>query len=96
MNRKYTACLYAGVLFAAVICVTVISHVLEKSRAAEMGMEIETEAKAAAAMTAVGAETSLHFNVAGQEISLWPKNGQYYAFLPSACREAGQIGRAHV
>lgn len=54
-----------------------------------MGMEIETEAKAAAAMTAVGAETSLHFNVAGQEISLWPKNGQYYAFLPSACREAG-------
>ena len=52
-----------------------------------MGMEIETEA--AAAMTAVGAETSLHFNVAGQEISLWPKNGQYYAFLPSACREAG-------
>lgn len=89
MNRKYIACLYAGVLFAAVICVTVISHVLEKSRAAEMGMEIETEAKAAAAMTAVGAETSLHFNVAGQEISLWPKNGQYYAFLPSACREAG-------
>lgn len=89
MNRKYTACLYAGVLFAAVICVTVISHVLEKSRTAEMGMEIETEAKAAAAMTAVGAETSLHFNVAGQEISLWPKNGQYYAFLPSACREAG-------
>lgn len=89
MNRKYIACLYAGVLFAAVICVTVISHVLEKSRPAEMGMEIETEAKAAAAMTAVGAETSLHFNVAGQEISLWPKNGQYYAFLPSACREAG-------
>ena len=89
MNRKYTACLYAGVLFAAVICVTVISHVLEKSRPAEMGMEIETEAKAAAAMTAVGAETALHFNVAGQEISLWPKNGQYYAFLPSACREAG-------
>ena len=55
MNRKYIACLYAGVLFAAVICVTVISHVLEKSRTAEMGMEIETEA--AAAMTAVGAET---------------------------------------
>ena len=52
-----------------------------------MGMEIETEA--AAAMTAVGAETSPHFNVAGQEITLWSKNGQYYAFLPSACREAG-------
>ncbi len=34
-------------------------------------------------------EDSLHFNVAGLEISLWPKNGQYYAFLPSACREAG-------
>ena len=89
MNRKYIACLYAGVLFAAVICVTVISHVLEKSRSAEMGMEIETEAKAAAAMAAVGAETPPHFNVAGLEISLWPKNGQYYAFLPSACREAG-------
>lgn len=89
MNRKYIACLYAGVLFAAVICVTVISHVLEKSRAAEMGMEIETEAKAAAATAAVGAETPPHFNVAGLEISLWPKNGQYYAFLPSACREAG-------
>ncbi len=87
MNRKYIACLYAGVLFAAVICVTVISHVLEKSRTAEMGMEIETEA--AAAMTAVGAETPPHFNVAGQEITLWSKNGQYYAFLPSACREAG-------
>lgn len=89
MNRKYIACLYAGVLFAAVICVTVISHVLEKSRTAEMGMEIETEAKAAAATAAVGAETPPHFNVAGLEISLWPKNGQYYAFLPSACREAG-------
>lgn len=89
MNRKYIACLYAGVLFAAVICVTVISHVLEKSRTAEMGMEIETEAEAAAAMAAVGAETPPHFNVAGLEISLWPKNGQYYAFLPSACREAG-------
>lgn len=52
-----------------------------------MGMEIETEAEAA--MAAVGAETPPHFNVAGLEISLWPKNGQYYAFLPSACREAG-------
>lgn len=118
MNRKYIACLYAGVLFAAVICVTVISHVLEKSRAAEL----ETEAEAASALAAVNTnnttdgqssdagtdnaagsqssdtgadnhilanEDSLHFNVAGQEISLWPKNGQYYAFLPSACREAG-------
>lgn len=118
MNRKYTACLYAGVLFAAVICVTVISHVLEKSRAAEL----ETEAEAASALAAVNTnnttdgqssdagtdnaagsqssdtgadnhilanEDSLHFNVAGLEISLWPKNGQYYAFLPSACREAG-------
>ena len=118
MNRKYIACLYAGVLFAAVICVTVISHVLEKSRAAEL----ETEAEAASALAAVNTnnttdgqssdagtdnaagsqssdtgadnhilanENSLHFNVAGLEISLWPKNGQYYAFLPSACREAG-------
>ncbi len=118
MNRKYTACLYAGVLFAAVICVTVISHVLEKSRTAEL----ETEAEAASALAAVNTnnttdgqssdagtdnaagsqssdtgadnhilanEDSLHFNVAGLEISLWPKNGQYYAFLPSACREAG-------
>lgn len=118
MNRKYIACLYAGVLFAAVICVTVISHVLEKSRTAEL----ETEAEAASALAAVNTnnttdgqssdagtdnaagsqssdtgadnhilanEDSLHFNVAGQEISLWPKNGQYYAFLPSACREAG-------
>ena len=89
MNRKYTACLYAGVLFAAVICVTVISHVLEKSRTAEMGMGMEIETEAAAAMTAVGAETPPHFNVAGLEITLWPKNRQYYAFLPSACREAG-------
>ena len=118
MNRKYTACLYAGVLFAAVICVTVISHVLEKSRTAES----ETEAEAASALAAVNTnnttdgqssdagtdnaagsqssdtgadnhilanEDSLHFNVAGLEISLWTKNGQYYAFLPSACREAG-------
>lgn len=118
MNRKYIACLYAGVLFAAVICVTVISHVLEKSRTAEL----ETEAEAASALAAVNTnnttdgqssdagtdnaagsqssdtgadnhilanEDSLHFNVAGLEISLWPKNGQYYAFLPSACREAG-------
>ena len=118
MNRKYIACLYAGVLFAAVICVTVISHVLEKSRAAEL----ETEAEAASALAAVNTnnttdgqssdagtdnaagsqssdtgadnhilanEDSLHFNVAGLEISLWTKNGQYYAFLPSACREAG-------
>ncbi len=131
MNRKYTACLYAGVLFAAVICVTVISHVLEKSRSAEL----ETEAEAASALASVNTnnttageisadgtgattdgqssdagtdnaagsqssdtgadnhilanENSLHFNVAGLEISLWPKNGQYYAFLPSACREAG-------
>ncbi len=131
MNRKYIACLYAGVLFAAVICVTVISHVLEKSRSAES----ETEAEAASVLAAVNTnnttageisadgtgattdgqssdagtdnaagsqssdtgadnhilanENSLHFNVAGLEISLWPKNGQYYAFLPSACREAG-------
>lgn len=131
MNRKYIACLYAGVLFAAVICVTVISHVLEKSRSAES----ETEAEASSVLAAVNTnnttageisadgtgattdgqssdagtdnaagsqssdtgadnhilanENSLHFNVAGLEISLWPKNGQYYAFLPSACREAG-------
>ena len=131
MNRKYIACLYAGVLFAAVICVTVISHVLEKSRSAES----ETEAEAASVLAAVNTnnttageisadgtgattdgqssdagtdnaagsqssdtgadnhilanENSLHFNVAGLEISLWPKDGQYYAFLPSACREAG-------
>lgn len=131
MNRKYIACLYAGVLFAAVICVTVISHVLEKSRSAES----ETEAEAASVLAAVNTnnttageisadgtgattdgkssdagtdnaagsqssdtgadnhilanEDSLHFNVAGLEISLWPKNGQYYAFLPSACKEAG-------
>ena len=49
MNRKYIACLYAGVLFAAVICVTVISHVLEKSRSAES----ETEAEAASVLAAV-------------------------------------------
>ena len=131
MNRKYIACLYAGVLFAAVICVTVISHVLEKSRSAES----ETEAEAASVLAAVNTnnttageisadgtgattdgqssdagtdnaagsqssdtgadnhilanENSLHFNVAGLEISLWPKNGQSYAFMPSACREAG-------
>lgn len=131
MNRKYIACLYAGVLFAAVICVTVISHVLEKSRSAESEIEAEAASVLAAVNTnnttageisadgtgattdgqssdagtdnAAGSqssdtgadnhilenEDSLHFNVAGLEISLWPKNGQYYAFLPSACREAG-------
>ncbi len=31
----------------------------------------------------------LHFTVASQEISLWPKNGQYYGFLPSACKQSG-------
>ncbi len=87
MNRKYIACLYAGVLFAAVICVTVISHLLEKSRLLEAKNDTET----AEAVTTAGAgnTTDNKISVAGQEILLWPKNEQYYAFLPSACKEAG-------
>ena len=87
MNRKYTACLYAGVLFTAVICVTVISHLLEKSRLLEAENNMETAPAVTTAGT--GNTTDNKISVAGQEILLWTKNDQYYAFLPSACKEAG-------
>lgn len=31
----------------------------------------------------------LYVTVAGYDIALWPHNGQYYAFLPSACKDSG-------
>lgn len=106
-NRKYTACLYAGVLFAAVICVTILSHLLEKSRmeearsgeetmtaaasyAADAGTwKEETAAKTEITTMATPETDSNIITVADQKISLWPKGEQYYAFLPSACKEAG-------
>lgn len=40
--------------------------------------------------TASDAETNdPHVSVAGFDIALWPHNGQYYAFLPSACKDGG-------
>lgn len=109
-NRKYTASLYASVLFAAVICVTIVSHLLEKSKLEEQENNVvsaalyDTETDAgneetisvaeSIAMTQPETDTNtgndpLQFTVADQKISLWPENGQYYAFLPSACKEAG-------
>lgn len=109
-NRKYTASLYASVLFAAVICVTIVSHLLEKSKLEEQENNVvsaalyDTETDAgneetisvaeSTAMTQPETDTNtgndpLQFTVADQKISLWPENGQYYAFLPSACKEAG-------
>lgn len=102
-NRKYAACLYAGVLFAAVICVIMISHLLKKSRLTGQETNVETAASynteinikhketvsATKNMTINTDDDLLQFTVADQKISLWPKNGQYYAFLPSACKEAG-------
>lgn len=32
-------------------------------------------------------ETEKYISVGGQKISLWEKNGTYYAFLPSACKK---------
>lgn len=81
MNRKYIFCLYAGVLFAAVICVTMTSRLLSKSR--------ETEQTYATDILSDSDAEQLCFTVAGREIALWPKDEQYYAFLPSACEDSG-------
>lgn len=37
----------------------------------------------------VNSQSSIYINVAGQKISLWQQDGKYYAFLPSACKDAG-------
>lgn len=82
MNRKWILCLYMGVLFAAVICVTIISRILSKANAAEPPY--------GAGITAETADTEYPcLTIEGQDIALWPKNGQYYAFLPSACKDGG-------
>ncbi len=71
-----------GVLFAAVICMTIISRVLSKANAAELPSDANTTAET------TGTEYPC-LTVVGQDIALWPKNGQYYAFLPSACKDGG-------
>ncbi|MCM1038585.1 MAG: CotH kinase family protein [Ruminococcus sp.] len=41
---------------------------------------------------AAGTDTDtarLYVTIAGYDIALWPHNGQYYAFMPSACKDAG-------
>ncbi len=94
MNKKYIACLYAGILLAATICVTTAAQFLEKN-----SINIFSDAnQGGPSMTVKGVETdhqtttninTFTFTVAQQEIKLWSKNGKYYAFLPSACKEAG-------
>lgn len=37
----------------------------------------------------VNSQSGIYINVAGQKISLWQQDGKYYAFLPSACKDAG-------
>lgn len=34
-------------------------------------------------------EAGVYVHVAGQKISLWQQNDEYYVFLPSACKDAG-------
>lgn len=86
INRKYTACLYTAILLAAVVGVTIVSHLLEKSREAEQ----ESAAQATTTdLNSTAAEDPLQFTIADQKISLWHKDNRYYAFLPSACKEAG-------
>ena len=86
INRKYTACLYTAVLLAAVVCVTIVSHLLEKSRVAEQESAAQTTTTD---LSSTAAEDPLQFTVADRKISLWHKDNRYYAFLPSACKEAG-------
>lgn len=81
MNRKYILCLYAGVLFAAVICVTMTSHLLSKSREEEQTYDMD-------ALPDSNMEQSC-LTVAGHKIALWQKDDKYYAFLPSACQDGG-------
>ncbi len=106
MNRRYLACLYVGVLFAAAVCVTIAAHLLEKSHMNEGTMSILSEADPHD-MTAPADQNNLavaetdpitdtetntkqpYLTIAQQEISLWHEDGKYYAFLPSACKEAG-------
>lgn len=86
INRKYTACLYTAILLAAVVGVTIVSCLLEKSREAEQ----ESAAQATTTdLNSTAAEDPLQFTIADQKISLWHKDNRYYAFLPSACKEAG-------
>ena len=81
MNRKCILCLYAGVLFTAVLCVTMTSHLLSKSRQAGQIHNGKTVQDTAVEQPCL--------MIADHEIALWPKNGQYYAFLPSACEDGG-------
>lgn len=37
----------------------------------------------------VNAESGIYIHVAGQKIALWQQDDEYYAFLPSACKDAG-------
>lgn len=77
MNRKYIFCLCAGVLFAAVICVSMTSRLLLKSRSAQQADSTDITSTKLPCLT-----------IGDLELALWPKDGQYYAFLPSACKEA--------
>lgn len=81
MNRKYILCLYVGVLFAAIVCVTMTSRLISGSRAMEQTDHTENLQDPDAGLPCL--------TVAGHEIALWPGNGQYYAFLPSACEDGG-------
>ena len=67
INRKYTACLYTAILLAAVVGVTIVSHLLEKSREAEQ----ESAAQATTTdLNSTAAEDPLQFTIADQKISL--------------------------
>lgn len=86
MNRKRILRLYAGVLFAAAICMTITSGFLPESRRAEQASLSSAEDISGQMSTTTEYPCLM---AGGQEIALWPKDGQYYAFLPSACNDAG-------
>lgn len=77
MKRKWTICILTG--FFAILLVGF-------DKIAEFHEEyIASENTDAAAQTDTG---NIYIDVAGYKIALWQQNNQYYAFLPSACKNA--------
>lgn len=72
---------------AGVLTVFLIFSIFGFQKLSELQTEYDNKEYTDAAS---GTETDdLYVTVAGFDITLWPHNGQYYAFLPSACKDAG-------
>ncbi len=81
MKRNWTYSVIIIITAVLLLGLNKLSEVQDMNRAMK---DMETTVRRMEA-----GEEKFFITVSGYDIALWPKDGKYYAFLPSACKQAG-------